>query len=50
VYDVLNTTHVFTSYVFVALIAIHVLAALRHLMLRDGIFNRMWRTQVRRGS
>jgi cytochrome b561 len=42
VYDALNSTHVVTSYVFVALIAIHVLAALRHLVLRDGIFRRMW--------
>ena len=42
VYNVLNTTHVVTSYVFVTLIAVHVLAALRHVMLRDGIFNRMW--------
>jgi cytochrome b561 len=28
--------------VLVALIAVHVLAALRHLYLRDGVFNRMW--------
>jgi cytochrome b561 len=42
VYDALNTTHVVTSYFFVALIAVHVLAALRHLVLRDGIFGRMW--------
>lgn len=48
VYDALNTTHVVTSYVFVALIAIHVLAALRHLMLRDGIFSRMWGNSVSR--
>ena len=41
-YAVFNTTHVVTSYVFVALIAVHVLAALRHLYLRDGIFLRMW--------
>ena len=41
-YAVFNTTHVVTSYVFVALIALHVLAALRHLYLRDGVFIRMW--------
>jgi cytochrome b561 len=46
VYDVLNTTHVVTSYVLVGLIAIHVLAALRHVMLRDGVFNRMWPAQA----
>jgi cytochrome b561 len=39
---VFNTTHVVTSYVFVTLIVIHVLAALRHLYLRNGIFRRMW--------
>lgn len=41
-YAVFNTTHVVTSYVFVALIALHVLAALRHLRSRDGVFYRMW--------
>ena len=41
VYGVFNTTHIVTSYVFVALIALHVLAALRHLVLGDGIFKRM---------
>jgi cytochrome b561 len=42
IYAVFNTTHVFTSYVFVTLIAIHLLAALRHLYLRDRVFRRMW--------
>ncbi|MBX5461822.1 MAG: cytochrome b [Steroidobacteraceae bacterium] len=42
VYDFLNATHVFTSYVFVTVIVLHVLAAIRHLFLRDGIFARMW--------
>ena len=41
-YAVFNTTHVFTSYVLVALISVHVLAALRHLYLGDGVFRRMW--------
>jgi cytochrome b561 len=41
VYDALNATHVFTSYVFVTLIALHAIAALRHLVRRDGIFARM---------
>ena len=41
-YALFNTTHVVTSYVLVALIALHVLAALRHLYLRDGVFQRMW--------
>ncbi len=42
IYAVFNTTHVITSYVFVTLIAIHAIAALRHLARRDGIFERMW--------
>lgn len=41
-YAVFNTTHLLTSYVFVALIALHVFSALRHLYLRDGVFYRMW--------
>lgn len=47
IYNALNATHVVTSYIFVALIVVHVLAALRHLVLRDGIFNRMWPTRSR---
>ena len=43
IYAVFNTTHVVTSYVLVALIVVHVLAALRHLLfLRNGVFRRMW--------
>jgi len=41
-YAVFNTTHVATSYVFVTLIAVHILAALRHLLQRDGVSRRMW--------
>lgn len=41
IYGFLNATHVVTSRVFVALIVIHVVAALRHLVLRDGVFDRM---------
>lgn len=41
VYEFFNTTHVVVSYIFVALIAVHILAALRHLFLRTGIFHRM---------
>ena len=47
VYAVFNTTHVVTSYIFVALIAVHVAAALTHLRRRDGIFERMWLVGVR---
>jgi cytochrome b561 len=42
IYAFFNGTHVITSYLFVALIAVHALAALRHLVMRDGIFSRMW--------
>lgn len=41
-YAFFNTTHVVTSYLFVALIVVHVLAALRHAYLGDGVFRRMW--------
>lgn len=42
IHGVLNDIHVFTSYLFAALVALHVTAALRHL-LRGGadIFRRM---------
>jgi cytochrome b561 len=42
IYRAFNTTHVVTSYLLVTLIVVHVLAALRHLMMRDGVFSRMW--------
>lgn len=41
VYAVFNTTHVVLSYVFVALILIHILAAVQHAIRRDGVFVRM---------
>lgn len=41
IYALFNGAHVIMSYVFVGLITLHVLAALRHLYLRDGIFSRM---------
>jgi cytochrome b561 len=44
IYGVFNTTHVITSFIFVTLIALHALAALRHLFKRDGVFSRMWPT------
>ncbi len=42
IYEFFKGVHRVTSYVFVALIALHVLAAVRHLVLRDGVFDRMW--------
>lgn len=42
IYGFFNGTHVTTSFIFVTLIALHVLAALRHLFRRDGVFSRMW--------
>jgi cytochrome b561 len=42
IYAFVNGVHVGTSYVFVALIAIHVMAAFKHLIFpRQGIFRRM---------
>jgi len=42
IYAAFNALHITTSFVFVALIAVHVAAALRHLFLtRYGIFRRM---------
>jgi cytochrome b561 len=41
VYSIFNTTHVVLSYVLVTLIVVHVAAALRHALHRDGVFSRM---------
>jgi cytochrome b561 len=43
IYSIFNGTHVVLSYAFVALIAFHVLAALKHAVAKDGVFSRMWR-------
>ncbi|MBL8540447.1 MAG: cytochrome b [Burkholderiales bacterium] len=41
-YGIFNATHVVTSYVFVALIVLHVAAAFKHLLIdRDDVFRRM---------
>jgi len=43
IYAVFNGTHVVTAWIFTALIVVHVLGALRHLLVeRDGVFRRMW--------
>ena len=43
VYDALNGVHVVTAWLFAALIAGHVLAALQHAWIaRDGILRRIW--------
>lgn len=42
VYALFNTAHVVTSYAFVALIGLHIGAALWHLASRNGVFQRMW--------
>ncbi|HEY4211014.1 MAG TPA: cytochrome b [Steroidobacteraceae bacterium] len=41
IYSIFNTTHVVLSYAFVALIALHILAAVRHAARKDGVFARM---------
>jgi cytochrome b561 len=42
VYAIFNTTHVVLSYLFVALIVLHVCAAVRHAAHRDGVLSRIW--------
>ena len=42
VYAAFNTTHIVTSYLFVSLIALHLLGAGRHAVRRDGVVARMW--------
>ena len=42
IYYLFNRIHVYTSYLFTALIAVHIMAALQHLLLeKDGVFQRM---------
>ena len=41
IYAIFNTTHEVLSYLFVALIVAHILAALRHIAHKDGVFSRM---------
>jgi cytochrome b561 len=43
VYEIFNGTHKVLAVVFVALIALHVAAALKHVAIdRDGLLRRMW--------
>jgi cytochrome b561 len=49
VYALFNGTHVVTSYLFVALIVLHIAAAIRHAVLRDGVFPRMLPRKRRKG-
>jgi cytochrome b561 len=48
IYAVFNTIHVATSFIFVGLIVLHVLAALRHAFRRDGVFARMLTSRLSR--
>ena len=42
IYYLFNRIHVYTSYFFTALIAVHIAAAFQHLLLvKDGVFQRM---------
>src|SRR5262249_5645230 len=41
VYAIFNTTHVVLSYLFVTLIVVHILAALRHAIRANGIIGRI---------
>ena len=43
VYAFLNGVHVVTSWVLLALLALHIMAALKHgLVARDGVFSSIW--------
>jgi cytochrome b561 len=42
IYAVFNGLHRATSYIFITLIVLHVIGALRHAVRRDGVFQRMW--------
>ena len=46
--DLLSTVHWFTAALLGTLIAIHVLTALKHLIDRDGVFERIWPWQASR--
>ena len=48
--ELFSVVHWWAAWVFVALIALHVAAALRHLLKGDGIFARMWPAAPRRES
>jgi cytochrome b561 len=50
VYRALNGVHVITGWIFAALIAVHVLAALQHAWQRDAVFRRMWPWGARRAA
>jgi cytochrome b561 len=41
-YDLFNDAHQTLAIVFTLLVVAHVVAAVRHLALRDGVFARMW--------
>ena len=46
--DFFSQVHLVTAIVFILLISLHVLAALKHLVIeRDGVFSRMWRGRSR---
>jgi len=42
IYAVFNGTHKVVALIFATLVALHILAALRHLVMRNGIFSRIW--------
>lgn len=43
VYAVFNGVHIATAFLFSALIAVHVVAALKHVLVdRDAVFSRIW--------
>ena len=50
-YRIFNRIHVYTTYFFAALVAVHIAAALKHLLVnRDDVFYRMWRISSTSGA
>lgn len=46
IYAIFNSIHVVAGYAFAALIAVHVLAAIRHAARRDGVFSRIFAREI----
>jgi len=41
-YTVFNDMHIVTATIFMIVIGLHILAAIRHMVARDGVVGRMW--------
>ncbi|PUE33504.1 cytochrome b [Limnohabitans sp. Jir72] len=48
--NLLSSVHTGTSYVFIGLIVLHVMATLWHVLRRDGVFSRIWPVAQKAGA